>query len=162
MTLEFWLTCVLRCCFTMNSRVVCDTYRNSPMDRSKRINLRWFRTLQQSIHLFSTISDFGVTLCFMLRDSYVIQLCIIVEGTCTSESMNPRPCFNTLQYRLRSLLSFVTLLFLYFQITKTIIFIHIALVSPSLRRTSAPVQFTIVWGCVGDTRDSLLFCCRVD
>ena len=30
---------------------------------------------------------------------------IIVEGTYTSESMNPRPYFHTLQYRLRSLLS---------------------------------------------------------
>ena len=28
---------------------------------------------------------------------------IIVERTCTSESMNPRPCFLSLQYRLRSL-----------------------------------------------------------
>ena len=53
-----------------------------------------------------------------MRSNYVI----IVERTCTSESMNPRPCFNTLQYRLRSLLSLVTLLFLYFQITKTYIY----------------------------------------
>ena len=44
----------------------------------------------------------------------------IFEGTCTSESMNPRPCFLALQYRLRSLLSLVTLLFLYFQITKNL------------------------------------------
>ena len=33
---------------------------------------------------------------------------IIVERTYTSESMNPRPCFLSLQYRLRSLLSLVT------------------------------------------------------
>jgi len=36
--------------------------------------------------------------------------------------MNPRPCFEALQYRLCSLLSLVTLLFLYFQITKTYIY----------------------------------------
>ena len=70
---------------------------------------------------------------------------IIVEGTCTSESMNPRPCFNALQYRLCSLVSLVTLLFLYFQITKTYIY-H---------------PYCTCIGCVGDTRDSLLFGCRV-
>ena len=45
-TLGFWLMCVLRCYFTTNSRAVCDAYRNSPMDWSERITLRWFRTLQ--------------------------------------------------------------------------------------------------------------------
>ena len=62
--------------------------------------------------------------------------------------MNPRPCFKALQYRLRSLLLLVTLLLLYFQITKTYIY-YIALVSPSLRRTSAPIQFAIVLGVLG-------------
>ena len=71
--------------------------------------------------------------------------------------MNPRPCFLALQYRLRSLLSLVTLLFLYFQITKKpISTIHIALVSPSLRRTSAPIQFTIVLGVLG-TQETLCY-----
>ena len=28
-TLRFWLMCVLRCYFTMNSRAICETYRNS-------------------------------------------------------------------------------------------------------------------------------------
>ena len=44
-TLGFWLMCVLRCYSSTNSRVVCDTYRNSPMDWLERITLRWFRTL---------------------------------------------------------------------------------------------------------------------
>ena len=70
--------------------------------------------------------------------------------------MNPRPCFLSLQYRLRSLLSLVTLMFLYFQITKTYIYHHIALVSPSLRRTSAPIQFTIVLGVLG-TQETLCY-----
>ena len=74
-TLGFWLICVLRCYSSTNSRAVCDTYRNSPTDWLERITLRWFRTLQESICLFSAISDFGVSLCCMLRDSYVIQLC---------------------------------------------------------------------------------------
>src|SRR3954463_12601671 len=50
----------------------------------------------------------------MLRDIIRSNYVIIVERTCTSESMNPRPCFLALQYRLRSLLPLVTLLFLYF------------------------------------------------
>ena len=45
-TLGFWLICVLRCYFTMNSRAVCVTYRNNLMDWWKRITLGWFRTLQ--------------------------------------------------------------------------------------------------------------------
>ena len=38
--------------------------------------------------------------------------------------------------------------------------IHIALVSPSLRRTSPRIQFTIVLGVLA-TQDALLFGCRV-
>ena len=38
--------CIIWCYFTTNSRAVCDTYRNSSMDWSERITLRWFRTLQ--------------------------------------------------------------------------------------------------------------------
>ena len=78
-----------------------------------------------------------------------------------SESMNPRPFFLALQYRLRSLLSLVTLLFLYFQITKTYIchpyFTCITISSPN--QCTYTIYHCI--GCVGDTRDSLLFGCRV-
>ena len=70
--------------------------------------------------------------------------------------MNPRPYFHTLQYRLHSLLSLATLLFLLFQITKLLSTIHIALVSLSLRRTSAPIQFTIVLGVLG-TQETLCY-----
>ena len=69
--------------------------------------------------------------------------------------MNPRPYFHTLQYRLRSLLPLVTLLFL-FRLQKPISTIHIALVSPSLRRTSAPIQCTIVLGVLG-TQETLCY-----
>src|SRR3990170_7365851 len=77
-------------------------------------------------------------------------------GDRTSETMNPRPCFQALQYRFCSLLLLATLLFLYFQITKPISTIHITLVSPSLRRTSAPIQFTIVLGVLG-TQETLCY-----
>ena len=71
--------------------------------------------------------------------------------------MNPRPCLLALQYRLRSLLSLVTLLFLYFfRLQIPISTTHIALVSPSLHRTSAPIQFTIVLGVLG-TQETLCY-----
>ena len=70
--------------------------------------------------------------------------------------MNLRPCFLSLQYRLRSLLSLVTLLFYNFILQIPLSTIHIALVSPSLRRTSAPIQFTIVLGVLG-TQETLFY-----
>src|SRR3990170_2579881 len=71
---------------------------------------------------------------------------------CTSESTDPRPHFQALQYRLCSLLLLVTLLFLLLLLQKSISTIITTLVSPSLRRTSAPIQFTIVFGVWGHKR----------
>src|SRR5215216_812809 len=68
---------------------------------------------------------------------------------CTSESTDPSPCFQALQYRLCSLLLLVTLLFLLFLLQKPLPTSHITLLSPSLRRTSAPIQFDIVFGVLG-------------
>ena len=74
---------------------------------------------------------------------------------CTSESTNPRPHFQALQYRFCAHLLFVTFLFLFIQIIKYISTINITLLSLSLRRTCAPIQFAIVLGVLGDTRDFL-------
>ena len=65
------------------------------------------------------------------------------------------PCFLPLQYRLRSLLPLVTLLY-NFKLQIPLSTIHIALVSPSLRQTSAPIQFTIVLGVLG-TQETLCY-----
>ena len=73
---------------------------------------------------------------------------------CTSESTDPRPHFQALQYRLCSVLSIATLLFLLFLLQKSISTIITTLVSPSLRRTSAPMQFTILLGVLG-TQETL-------
>ena len=43
-----------------------------------------------------------------------------------------------------------------FRLQKPISTIHIALVSPSLRQTSAPIQFTIVLGVLG-TQETLCY-----
>ena len=74
---------------------------------------------------------------------------------CTSESTDPRPHFQALQYRLCSILSIATLLFLFIQIIK-IYFYHphdtfITICSPN------QCTYTICHciGCVGDTRDFL-------
>src|SRR6266536_564892 len=68
---------------------------------------------------------------------------------CTSESTDPRPHFQALQYRLCSVLSIATLLFLLLLLQKSISTIFTTLLSPSLRRTSAPIQFAIVFGVLG-------------
>ena len=68
---------------------------------------------------------------------------------CTSESTDPRPHFQELQYRLCSLLLLATFLFFIVTIKKPISTIITTLVSPSLHRTSAPTQFTIVFGVLG-------------
>ena len=75
---------------------------------------------------------------------------------CTSESMNPRPHFQALQYHLCSLLLFATLLFLLFLLQKSICTIITTLVSPSLHRTIAPIQCTIVFGVLG-TQETLSY-----
>ena len=65
-------------------------------------------------------------------------------------------CAENLKFLMYPILPLFTLLFLYFHITKPLSTIHIALVSPSLRRTSAPIQFTIVFGVLG-TQETLFY-----
>ena len=70
------------------------------------------------------------------------------------------PCFLALQYRLCSLLLLATLLCFIVPVTKIniklISTIVTALLLPSLRRTGAPIQFTIVLGVLG-TQETLCF-----
>ena len=63
--------------------------------------------------------------------------------------MDHRPHFQAMQYRFCSLLLLVTLVFLLFLLQKSIDTIITTFVSPSLRRTSAPIQITIVFGVLG-------------
>ena len=88
----------------------------------------------------------------LLYDS--IMLALLID--CTNESMNPRSYFQALQYRLCSLLLLATLLFLLFLLQKSISTIITTRVSPYLRRTSAPIQFTIVFGVLG-TQETLRY-----
>ena len=80
---------------------------------------------------------------------------------CTSESTDPRPHFQAWQYRFCARLLFSTLLILFIQIIK-IYFYHPYY---TFITNSSPNQCTYTIchciGCVGDTRDSLLFGYRV-
>ena len=76
---------------------------------------------------------------------------------CTSESADPRPCFQALQYRFCVHLLFATFCFYLFRLQKYISTIHITLLSPSLRRTSAPIQFAIVMGVLGTQEISCIW-----
>ena len=148
--------CVIWCYFTTNSTVVCDTYRNSSMDWSESITLRWFRTLQAISSYVLRDRNFGVTFTARCWIAIWFNYVIIFERTCTSESMNPRPCFQAFQYRLCSPLLLATLLFLLFLLPKLISTIITTLVSLSLRRTSAHIQFTIEFGVLG-TQQTLCY-----
>lgn len=117
----------------------------------------WFRTLQQFHLMFSTNRNFGSDSLSHVEGLLYDPIMLAMLRDCTSESMNPRPCFQALQYHLRSLLLLVTLLFLLFQITKTNSTIHTTLVSPSLRRISAPIQFAIVLGVLGTQEISCIW-----
>ena len=72
---------------------------------------------------------------------------------CTSESTDPRPHFQALQYRFCARLLFATLLFLFIQIIK-IYFYHqyyTFITISSLNQCTYTICHCI--GCVGDTRD---------
>ena len=80
---------------------------------------------------------------------------------CTSESTDPRPHFQALQYRLCSLLLLATLLFFIVTITKINIYHHYyTCITISSLNQSTYTIYHCIW-CVGDTRDFLLFGCRV-
>ena len=76
---------------------------------------------------------------------------------CTSESMDPRPHFQALEYRFCARLLFSTLLFLFIQITK-IYFYHqyYTFITISLP-PSAPIQFAIVLGVLGTQEISCIW-----
>ena len=78
----------------------------------------------------------------------------IVEGTYTSESMNPRPYFLSLQYRYAHFYRLLPCCFYNLILQIPLSTIHIALVSPSLR--SAPILFTIILGVLG-TQETLCY-----
>ena len=75
---------------------------------------------------------------------------------CSSESIDPRPHFQALQYHLCSIYQLLPCCFLLFPLQKSISTIITTLVSPSVRRTSAPIQFTIVLGVLG-TQETLCY-----
>ena len=85
----------------------------------------------------------------LLYDSIMIALL----KDCTSESMNFRPCLQTLQYRLCSILSLATLLFLYYLLTQTYIYTCMTISSPN--QCTYTIYHCI--GCVGDIKDFLYF-----
>ena len=96
----------------------------------------------------------------MLRIVIWSSYVIIVERTCTSESMNPRPCFLPLQYCLRSLLPLVTLLFLLSDYKNlyllSILHLYLHLFAELVHLYNLPLY----WMCWGH-KSSLLFGCRV-
>src|SRR5664279_2597283 len=119
-------------------------------------------------------SDLRVTFIMHAFGGFIMCLIMLMLlRVSTSESMIPRPCFQPLLQRLLSVLLLVTFLLFLFQITKTTFYHHcwggvsstctpstklfsgtvISRILSSLRRTSAPIQLTIVL-CVLGTQET--------
>ena len=81
---------------------------------------------------------------------------LVTLSDCTSESINPRTYFQALQPRFAHFCHLLPCCFYCFRLQKPISNIHATLVSPSLRRTNAPIQFTIVLGVLG-TQETLCY-----
>ena len=80
---------------------------------------------------------------------------------CTSESTDPMPHFQVLQYRLCSVLSIATLLVFIVLITKiNIYYPYYTCITISSSNQCTYTNYHCIW-CVGDTRDFLLFGGRV-
>ena len=126
-------------------------------DWSEKITLRWFRTLQQFLRLFSAICDFGVNSLSHVRDLHMIQLCQhcweIALVKVWTLGLVSKHC-NTVCAHFCYLLPCC---FYIFRLQKPISTIHTTLLSPSLRRTSAPIQFTIVLGVLGTQEISCIW-----
>ena len=84
-------------------------------------------SLSHTLRLFNIFCEFdGNENCAQVLEEEVYKMfgtrSLYDENDCNVVSMNSRLCFLAFQYRLRSLLPLATLLFLYFQITKTYIY----------------------------------------
>ena len=78
-------------------------------------------------------------------------------GDCTSESVDPRPCFKHCNTVFVPVYYLPLCCFYIFRLQKPIATIYFALVSSSLRRTSAPIQFSIVLGVLGTEEISCIW-----
>ena len=93
----------------------------------------------------------------LLYDSIMLAL----QRDCTSESMNPRPCFQALQYHLCSVLSLATLLFIYISDYKNLYLLSILqlyhnLFAELVHLSNLPL-YLVCWG----HKRFLVFDCRV-
>jgi len=150
-TLGFWLICVLRCYSSTNSRIdrteriaSCYFTTDSWIDRSERITLRWFvpyNNLLICSPLLVTlewlfVACWGIVpiMLLLLRELALVKVWTLglVSKHCNTVSAH--------FYRL------LPCCFYIFILQIPIYTIHTALVSPSLHRTSALIQFTIVLG----------------
>ena len=74
----------------------------------------------------------------------------------TSESVKPRPCFQALNHRCNHSCHLFACFHFYYRITNSPFTIHITCIWPSLHRTSAPIQLTIVLSVLGTQETSCI------
>ena len=81
---------------------------------------------------------------------------LMLLGVATSESMKPWPCFQALQYRFSHFYYLLPCCNFYYRFILPCFATHITHILPFLRRTSAPIQFTIVLGVLGTQETSCI------
>ena len=99
--------------------------------------------------LFSANRNSGVILCCTLRDNHMIQLCEHCWEIALAKVQTLGLIFKHCNTVCAPFYQLLPCCFLLFLLQKPISTIHITLVSPSLCRTSAPIQITIVFGVLG-------------
>jgi hypothetical protein len=124
-------------------------------------NLVWIHTdFEECFVALCMISvDFPLENCFELHidDSiYWFNYVIFVESVSTSESMIPRPCFQTLHTISFQFCYMFARSGTYFRLHLQLIIITTTCISLSLRRTRTPIHLTSVLGVLG-TQET--FCC---
>src|SRR3954463_398395 len=79
---------------------------------------------------------------------------LMLLGVATSESMKPRPCFHHCNTFCAHFCHSLPCCFYLFRFTLPFCATHITHILPYLRRTSAPIQFTILLGVLGTQETS--------
>ena len=146
--------CFIWCYFSTNSRAIRYTYRDGSIDWSERITLRWFRTLQTISILCSPLIGtwewfFIARWGMVIWSIYCWEIALVKVWTLGLVFKHCNTVFAHFCYLLPCC-------FYIFRLQKPISTIHTTLLSPSLRQTSAPIQFTIVLGVLG-THETLCY-----
>ena len=94
--------------------------------------------------------------CMFLVEILCVSIMLMLLGVATSESMKPRPCFHHCNTVCAHFYHFLPCCNFYYRFILPCFATPITHILPSLRRTSAPIQFAIVLGVLGTQETSCI------